>query len=144
MLDPIGKYVAVFPDYYALMSKRGKKLLDYDRLRSTVKKLVEKPSSDPAKLAQAEQEASQAKVTYETINRQLKLEIPAVVDMRVPYLTPSFEAIVKSQLTFNQAAFYRLDGLKQAFPTGAEKGLEGRAENVLHQLRSLSILKDKL
>jgi hypothetical protein len=34
------------------MKKRGKKLLDYDKLRSNVKKMIEKPSGDPSKLTQ--------------------------------------------------------------------------------------------
>ena len=44
--------LGVFPDYHELMKKRHKKLLDYDRLRTNVKKLVEKPSSDSSKLSQ--------------------------------------------------------------------------------------------
>jgi hypothetical protein len=89
----------------------------------------------------AEQESNSAKLIYESINRQLISEIPLLVGMRLPYLTPSFEAIVKSQLTFNQAAYYKLEGVKQVFPEGSPKGLEGRAESVLTQLRELSILK---
>ena len=68
-------------------------------------------------------------------------EIPILVDMRLPYLTPSFEALVKSQLAFNQAAFYKLDSVKQVFPPGSDEGLEGRAESALQQMRELSICR---
>ncbi|KAI8913651.1 hypothetical protein EDD86DRAFT_201131 [Gorgonomyces haynaldii] len=141
VLDPIGKYIAVFPDYHDLIKKRQKKLLDYDRTRHDVKKLVEKPSNDPSKLASAESEANQAKNVYESINQQLLAEIPVLVEMRIPYLTPSFEALVKSQLTFNQAAFYKLDGVKQVFPPDNDNSLEGRAESALQQMRELSICR---
>ena len=39
-----------------------------------------------------------AKEVYETLNEQLTSEIPQLIDFRVPYLDPSFEALVKIQL----------------------------------------------
>jgi hypothetical protein len=141
VLDPLGKLISVFPDFEELMKKRSKKLLDYDRVRSNVKRLVEKPSNDPSKLAHAEKELNEAKAIYEGINNQLITEIQALMDLRIPYLTPSFEAIAKSQLAFNQAAFFKLDGVKTSF-TKSDSGIqdiEGRAEAVLQQMRQLSI-----
>jgi hypothetical protein len=48
--------------------------------------------------AQAEKEAQMAKEVYEALNDQLTGEIPQLIDLRVPYLDPSFEALVKIQL----------------------------------------------
>lgn len=39
-----------------------------------------------------------AKEVYEALNEQLTTEIPQLIDLRVPYLDPSFEALVKIQL----------------------------------------------
>lgn len=50
VLDPLGKLVAVFPEFNEAMKKRERKMLDYDRARSAVKKLVDSPSSDPTRL----------------------------------------------------------------------------------------------
>lgn len=50
-MEPIGKLVGVMPFVNEAIKKRNKKLLDYDRARTSVKKLVEKPSEDPSKLA---------------------------------------------------------------------------------------------
>lgn len=39
-----------------------------------------------------------AKDIYEALNEQLTTELPQLIDLRVPYLDPSFEALVKIQL----------------------------------------------
>ena len=69
-------------------------------------------------------------------------DIPQLVDLRVAYLNPSFEAIIKSQLAFNQAAYTKLESIQNSFPSDAQNGLEGRVENVLQQMRDLSICRN--
>ncbi|KNC98991.1 amphiphysin-like protein RVS161 [Spizellomyces punctatus DAOM BR117] len=138
VLDPLGKLVAVFPDFNDARKIRQKKLLDYDRLRSNVRKLVEKPSDDPQKLPRAEAEANAAREIYEHYNQQLINEIPKLIDLRVPYLDPCFEALVKSQLRFNESAFDKLNAIRTAFPNEG-RGLEGQVEGVLQQMRELTI-----
>ena len=39
-----------------------------------------------------------ARDVYEALNEQLTTELPQLIDLRVPYLDPSFEALVKIQL----------------------------------------------
>ncbi|KAI9090448.1 BAR domain-containing protein [Phlyctochytrium arcticum] len=138
VLDPLGKFVAVFPEFNEARKVRQKKMLDYDRTRANVRKLVERPSDDPQRLPRAEAEANQAKEIYEHYNQQLVGEIPKLVDMRVPYLEPCFEALVKSQLRFNQSAFQKLNEIRTAFPNEG-RGLEGQVEGVLQQMRELAI-----
>ena len=48
--EPLGKMCAYFPVINEHISKRNKKLLDYDAARSKVRKLTDKPSDDPTKL----------------------------------------------------------------------------------------------
>ncbi|KAL2918292.1 BAR adaptor protein Hob3 [Polyrhizophydium stewartii] len=141
VLDPVGRLIGVFPDFNEAIKKRSKKLLDYDRLRSNVRRLVDKPSEDISRLPKAEAEANQARDIYDNINRQLLADIPELINMRVAYLNPSFEAIVKSQLAFNEGAFHKLDAVRASFPPGFERGLEGRVEGVLQQMRELSICR---
>lgn len=50
VLEPISRFCAYFPDINECIKKRNHKLLDYDQMRAKVKKLVEKPDKDPAKL----------------------------------------------------------------------------------------------
>ncbi|TPX37077.1 hypothetical protein SmJEL517_g00813 [Synchytrium microbalum] len=137
VLDPLGRFVGVFPEVNEAVKRRQKKLLDYDRLRSGVRKLIEKPSDDASKLPRAEAEANQAREVYERLNGQLMEELPKLVDLRVPYLDPCFEALVKSQLAFSQDAHERLSALQQHMGQG--QNVEGAVEGVLQQMRDLSI-----
>jgi amphiphysin len=85
-----------------------------------------------------------ARDTYETINRQLITEIPKLIDLRVAYLHPSFEALVKSQLQFNEDAFYALDSIGKSFPSGTSGGmasLEGQVEASLQKMKELTICR---
>ncbi|KAJ3181571.1 hypothetical protein HDU85_003513 [Gaertneriomyces sp. JEL0708] len=138
VLEPLGKFVAVFPDFNDARKIRAKKLLDYDRTRTAVRKLVERPSDDPTKLPRAEQEASATRELYEHYNNQLVSEIPRLVALRIPYLDPCVEAIVRSQLAFNENAFRNLNAIRTAFPNEG-RGLEGQVEGVLQQMRELTI-----
>lgn len=126
------------------IKKRNHKLLDYDALRSKVRKLVDKPDKDPHKLPRLEQEAAAAKVVYEQLNEQLYTEIPQLIDLRVPYLDPSFEALVKIQLRFCAEAYSRMAQVQQYLEPSirdeyASGALDQRVEEVLGEIRTLSI-----
>ncbi|KAI8824018.1 uncharacterized protein EV422DRAFT_518625 [Fimicolochytrium jonesii] len=139
VLDPLGRLSAVFPDFNEARKIRAKKLLDYDRVRSNVRKLIEKPSDDPQRLPRAEAESAASRDIYEHYNTLLVTEIPRLIDLRVPYLDPCFEALVKSQARFNASAFAKLDAIRTAFPPGEGRGLDGQVEGVLGQMRELTI-----
>lgn len=100
-------------DRWIGIKKRHHKLLDYDSLRAKVKKLVEKPDKDPSKLPRAEKEAQMARDVYEALNEQLTNELPQLIDLRVPYLDPSFEALVKIQLKCKCPVLEGTDGTAQ-------------------------------
>lgn len=144
VLDPITRFCAYFPDINECIKKRNHKLLDYDSLRAKVKKLVEKPDKDASKLPRAEREADMAKAAYDQLNEQLFTELPQLIDLRVPYLDPSFEALVKIQLRFCAEAYSRMAQVQQYLePETREEYAEGRldqrVEDVLQEIRELSI-----
>ncbi|KAF9933780.1 hypothetical protein BGZ67_004151 [Mortierella alpina] len=140
VLEPIGRYYAYFPEINEAIRKRNKKLLDYDSARSKVRKLVERPSEDSTKLPRAEHEANLARDMYEAMNAQLTAELPKIIDARVAYLDPSFEAVVKSQLSFAQDAHNTLEGLRQYFPPEPQGyELEQQTDGILKQMRELAI-----
>lgn len=144
VLEPIGKFCAYFPDINECIKKRNHKLLDYDSMRAKVAKLVEKPDKDPSKLPRAERDAEMAKTAYEQLNEQLYTEIPQLIDLRVPYLDPSFEALVKIQLRFCAEAYSRMAQVQQYLDADtrelyAQGHLDSRVEEVLQQIRELSI-----
>ena len=126
------------------IKKRNHKLLDYDATRAKVKKLVEKPDKDVTKLPRAEKESEMAKTAYEALNEQLFTELPQLIDLRVPYLDPSFEALVKIQLRFCAEAYSRMAQVQQYLDADtremyAQGHLDSRVEQVLGEIRDLSI-----
>jgi hypothetical protein len=137
VLDPISRLCGYFPDINEAIKKRHKKLLDYDAQRAKVRKLVDKPSDDPQKLPRAEQDANLAHDLYESLNVQLVQELPQLVDLRVPYLDPTFEAMVKIQLKFCQEGYDRLNEINAHFSD--DRAVEGKVEEVLQQMRDLAI-----
>lgn len=144
VLDPIQRFCAYFPDINSCITKREHKQMDFDRLRSTVKKLTEKPDKDASKLPRAEKEAEMAKQQYEQLNEVLTNEIPQLIDLRVPYLDPSFEALVKIQLRFCAEAYSRMAQVQQYLDADtrdqyAAGQLDARVEEVLQEIRELSI-----
>ncbi|SLM39010.1 BAR domain [Lasallia pustulata] len=142
--EPISRFCAYFPDINECIKKRNHKLLDYDATRAKVKKLVEKPDKDVTKLPRAEKESDMAKAAYETLNDQLFSELPQIIDLRVPYLDPSFEALVKIQLRFCAEAYSRMAQVQQYLDADtreqyAQGVLDSRVEQVLGEIRDLSI-----
>jgi hypothetical protein len=163
VLEPISRFCAYFPDIneckflilvmlnfsrHELMisgiKKRNHKLLDYDSMRAKVKKLVEKPDKDVTKLPRAEKETEMAKMAYEQLNEQLFTELPQLIDLRVPYLDPSFEALVKIQLRFCAEAYSRMAQVQQYLDADtrdqyAQGQLDTKVEEVLQEIRELTI-----
>jgi len=143
VLEPINRFCAYFPDINECIKKRNHKMLDYDSMRSKVKRLTEKPDKDPAKLPRTEKE-QMAKVAYDQLNEQLMSELPQLIDLRVPYLDPTFEALVKIQLRFCAEAYSRMAQVQQYLDAStrdqyASGDLDARVEDVLGQIRELSI-----
>jgi amphiphysin len=99
--------------------------------------LIDKPVEDPQRLPRAEQEANMARELYENLNTILINDLPKVVDLRVPYLDPVFEALVKSQLIFSQTGYEKLEGMRNYIP--ADNDNDRRVDDVLQQMRELTI-----
>jgi len=144
VLEPISRFCAYMPDVNACITKREHKLLDYDSLRSKVAKLTNKPDKDPTKLPRMEKEMDEARRVYEELNEKLTNELPQLIELRVPYLDPSFEALVKIQLRFCAEAYARMAQVQQYLEKEtrdqyAEGVLDQRVEEVLEEIRGLSI-----
>ncbi|CEG84523.1 hypothetical protein RMATCC62417_18313 [Rhizopus microsporus] len=138
VIEPLARYVSYFPEVNEAIKRRNKKLLDYDAQRSKVRKLIDKPSEDPSRLPRAEQEANMARELYENLNTILINDLPKLVDLRVPYLDPVFEALVKTELRFAQTGYEQLEGMRGSIPAEVEGG-DRRIDEVLQQMRELTI-----
>lgn len=138
VIEPLARYVSYFPEINEAIKRRNKKLLDYDQSRSKVRKLIDRPSEDPSRLPRAEQEANMARELYENLNTILVNDLPKLIDLRVPYLDPVFEALVKTELRFSQSGYEYLEGMRGALPVSMEGG-DRRVDEVLQQMRELTI-----
>ncbi|KAI6134618.1 hypothetical protein EDD17DRAFT_1753547 [Pisolithus thermaeus] len=144
IMEPLGKMNAYFPIVNEHISKRNKKLLDYDAARSKLRKVIEKPSDDPTKLPKAQQEHDEAKEVFELLNDQLIGELPQLLDLRVPYFDPSFEAMIRMQCKFAEEGYEKLSAVQRYFADNvrddyAAGQLDAQVEGVLQEMKELSI-----
>lgn len=92
---------------------RLEQLLDYDSARSKLNKMITKPSEDPTKLPKAQQENDDAKEVFDMLNEQLIAELPQLLDLRVPFFDPSFEAMIRMQCKFAEEGYEKLGGVQR-------------------------------
>lgn len=107
VLEPVGKMCHYFNNVNAAIDKRNHKLIDYDASRSKVRKLVEKPSDDTAKLPRAQSEHDEAREIYDILNEQLIAELPQLVELRVREYTPTTQPRVRSARADKQRSSIR-------------------------------------
>jgi amphiphysin len=132
-------------------------LLDYDAARTRHRKLADKPSDDPMKLPRcvhsaslssllahpvcsAEKELEDARLLFETINEQLLTELPQLLELRIPYLDPSFEAMVRMQARFAEEGYEKMGAVQRYFAEGIrEEYAEGQLDaQVSEEARGVS------
>ncbi|KAI5950104.1 hob3 [Candida jiufengensis] len=144
VLDPIAKFAHYFLEIEEALKKRAHKKTDYEQCKSKVRRLIDKPAKDAAKLPRAEKELSVAKEIYEELNDQLKNELPELIALRVPFYDPSFESLVKIQLRFCTEGYSRLAQIQQYLDPNSRDDyanglLDGKIDDLLGQMQTLSI-----
>ncbi|KAG2342796.1 BAR-domain-containing protein [Suillus weaverae] len=144
VMEPLGKMNAYFPVVNEHITKRNKKLLDFDAARSKLRKVIDKPSEDPTKLPKTQQEHDDAKEVFELMNDQLISELPQLLDLRIPYFDPSFEAMIRMQCKFAEEGYEKMSAVQRYFADNvrddyAAGQLDAQVEAVLQEMRELSI-----
>jgi len=95
-------------------------------------------------VTQAQQELDEAKEVFDLLNDQLVREIPILLEQRVPYFDPSFEAMIRMQCKFAEEGYEKLSGVQRYFDDSvrddyAAGQLDAQVEGVLQEMRELSI-----
>lgn len=62
---------------------------------------------------QAQQEHDDAKEVFEFMNSQLIEELPQLLELRVPFFDPSFEAMIRMQCKFAEEGYEKLGGVQR-------------------------------
>ncbi|XP_059384187.1 bridging integrator 2a isoform X1 [Carassius carassius] len=75
------------------VAKRNRKLVDYDSARHHLTGLQNAKKKDDVKIGKAEDEMNAAKVIFEDMNRELKMELPLLFDSRIGCYVTVFQAI---------------------------------------------------
>lgn len=78
------------------------------------------------------------------MNNAISTELPQLLDLRIPYLNPSFEALVRMQTKFTEESYEKLGGVQRYLTEGvrddyANGRLDTQVEESLSALRELSI-----
>jgi hypothetical protein len=62
---------------------------------------------------QAQQEHDDAKEAFDLLNDQLINELPQLLELRIPYFDPSFEAMIRIQGKFAEEGYEKLSGVQR-------------------------------
>jgi amphiphysin len=97
----VEQYVEHFHDVKQRMSKRNRKLTDYDSARHNVQALRGSRKPDSFKITKAEEEEAAAKAMYEALNRDVQKELNEVHCSRVKNLCSFFYDALNSESVFH-------------------------------------------
>ncbi|XP_048856256.1 bridging integrator 2b [Brienomyrus brachyistius] len=86
-------YVSQFPEVKERVSKRGRKLVDYDSARHHLEGLQNTKKKDEAKITKAEEEFNKAQTVFEDINKELREELPVLYQSRIGCYVTVFQNI---------------------------------------------------
>lgn len=144
VLDPVSKFCMYFSEINEAMKKRSHKKIDYEQAKAKVRRLTDHPSKDASKLPRAQRELDMAKDIYDSLNDQLKTELPQLINLRIPWYDPSFEALVKIQMRFCTEGYARLAQVQQYLDQTsrdeyANGVLDQRVEQKLGEMAQLNI-----
>ena len=83
-------------------------------------------------------------MVFDILNDQLVREIPILLEQRVPYFDPSFEAMIRMQCKFAEEGYEKLSGVQRYFEDNmaddyATGQLDAQVEGALQEMRELSI-----
>ncbi|KAG9053897.1 hypothetical protein FS842_006813 [Serendipita sp. 407] len=78
------------------------------------------------------------------MNEQLIAELPQLLDLRVPFFDPSFEAMIRIQCKFAEEGYEKMGGVQRYFQESirndyASGQLDAQVEAVLEEIKELTI-----
>lgn len=145
VVNPVKKFNSYYSELNKAISKRNRKLLDYDALRSKLTKLESKESDhdhahdDQAKLESLQEQYLQAEEVFDEINTRLKTQLPMFMSHRAGYFDPLFEAFVKLQWDYFDQRYTAMSPLVKNMDAQSRQDLEeGRANH------RLDVVMDKM
>ncbi|GFU57988.1 amphiphysin [Trichonephila clavipes] len=102
LVAPVGSYLIQFPEYTNKISKRNRKLLDYDNSRHNLQNLETMKKREDTKIAKAKEQLEDARNHFEVINSELHEELPALYDSRVSFFATHLQNLFLAEANFHK------------------------------------------
>ncbi|OLY85265.1 Protein hob3 [Smittium mucronatum] len=142
VIMPIDKYCRYLPTFDAAITRCKHRLIDLEKARSQQVKIVDKNPSDNSLAAQANDAIDYAENVYETLKLSLITEIPKLINARVYVIEPAFKSLIKLQLEFFKKCLETLTpphDYTAPPPSGSEDPIDTKMNNIIQQIRDLSV-----
>jgi len=133
VLEPLARYGVFLGELDDLVSKRNRKLLDYDAARTKLRRASENPSRDPLALSRVEEEEQLSRLAFEDLNDLVVKELPKAMAAYETIL----EAAAKASLLMLQVASQRNEKMNDRLVTKPMN--EEHTRDALTRLQRLSI-----
>lgn len=149
IISPADQLLEVIKVIRKVGVKRDHKQLDYDRHRTTLKKLQEKKDKslkDEKALYKAEGDVEQATSEFNYYNDLLKDELPKLFALEAEFIRPLFQSFYYMQLNVFYTLHEKMQGMNIGYfdlTLDVEGGFEKKRGNVQEQTEALSIVHFK-
>lgn len=145
--EPMKKFSGVFPSVNAAIKRRDQALQDYQKYQAKVLKLQEreKTPQNQAKLDATNQALAAAKQDYEKQNSVMLADLPQLIEGRIDYFEPSFEAMIRSGASYYSQASEVLSDLTNKLGWKRElsdEDCQQQLQQKLAEIKALSIVED--
>ncbi|KAM8728417.1 amphiphysin isoform 6-T6 [Acanthopagrus schlegelii] len=98
----LDEYLQQFPDLKTRVSKRSRKLIDYDSARHHVETLQMSGMKNDRKMMKAEDELKKAQRVFDELNVGLQNELPTLWDGRVGFYISTFKSVTNLEAKFHR------------------------------------------
>ncbi|XP_064601578.1 LOW QUALITY PROTEIN: bridging integrator 3-like [Liolophura sinensis] len=107
VMEPTKKLSSIFPGVQAAIKKRQQSLQEYNKCQAKIDKYQERERTggNVVKRETSKKVLQNAKEEFETQHSTLMEEMPKLYEARTDYFQPSFEALVRSQVSYHAEAF---------------------------------------
>lgn len=149
VIMPADQLLEVVKVIRKVVVKRQHKQLDYDRSRTTLKKLQDKKDKtlkDEKALFKAESDVEQATQDFEYFNNLLKDELPKLFALEAEFIRPLFQSFYYMQLNVFYTLHEKMQGINIGYfdlTLDIEAAFEKKRGDIKEQAEALSIVHFK-
>ncbi|XP_031418901.1 amphiphysin isoform X3 [Clupea harengus] len=101
-VSALENYLTQFPDLKIRVSKRARKLIDYDSARHHLETMQVTNQSNQRKILKAEDDLKKAQKVFDDLNVGLQDELPTLWDSRVGFYVNTFKSVTSLEAKFHR------------------------------------------